>query len=395
MAESQQTITCPECKCEIPLDEALRHKVGESILQEERKRYQEELKKQTDEFEQEKLKIKQKVREELSKEQSLELEDAKKQLEEKESKLTEFRESELALRAEKRKLEEEKEELKLTVQRELDKEKAKLIEQAQKDAQQAQHLKIEEKEQTIKRLMKDLEDANRRAAQGSQQLQGEVLELELEKLLKSEFPLDNIEEVKKGARGADVTQKVRLRTGQACGTILWETKNGKWQASWISTLKENMRQAKAEYGVLVLEQCPEDIKGYTFRDGVWLADRLTALPLAYALRVMLGQVFTVRQSSKGKDEKMEALYNYLIGPEFLHRIEAIVEAFGNLKQENDRERKAMLQKWARQEKELGRVMEHTVGIYGDLQGITSRALPAIKHLELIEASEVEDEDDQK
>lgn len=220
-----------------------------------------------------------------------------------------------------------------------------------------------------------------KAQQGSQQTQGEVLELELEELLKREFPDDEIKEVKKGQRGADVIQTVIDKRGQPCGLILWESKNAQWQEGWLKKLREDQRETKAHLGVLVATDLPQGIGLFKFKAGVWVASRKAIVNLASALRFDLIHVNHERLMNVGKNEKMEVLYEYLTGTEFRHRVESIAEAFTNLQADIEKEKRFFTIKWARQEKELRKIVDSTHGMYGELQAVSGRALQTIKQLE--------------
>ena len=232
-------------------------------------------------------------------------------------------------------------------------------------------------------MQRQIEELKRRADQGSQQLQGEVLELELETTLRLKFPLDCIEPVAKGEFGGDVLQRVMGPLGQWCGSILWESKRTKnWSDGWLAKLRGDQRTAKAEIAVLVSSTLPKEIETFGQIDGVWITEPRLALPLVIALRQSLIEIASTRQTQEGQETKMELVYQYLTGPRFKHRIEAIVEKFSDMHADLDRERKAMTRLWAKREMQIQGVIESTVGMYGDLQGIAGRALPAIEGLEL-------------
>lgn len=213
--------------------------------------------------------------------------------------------------------------------------------------------------------------------QGSQQMQGEVLELELERILRAEFPTDIISEVKKGERGADTVHSIVDKLGRSCGTILWESKNAQWQSGWIAKLKDDQRAKKSELAVLVTINKPEWLDSFTYKDGVWVTSWKFVIPLAFSLRYHLVSLRHEKAASEGKDGKMETLYQYLTGTEFKHRVEAIVESFSALQKDLDREKNWFQTKWARQEKEIRKVLDHTHGMYGDLQGIIGASLPEL------------------
>jgi hypothetical protein len=251
-------------------------------------------------------------------------------------------------------------------------------------------LKDLEKDKRLADALRQVEDLKAKIQQGSQQVQGEVLEVELEELLRQAFRDDQITEVKKGQRGADVLQKVNDRRGRFCGTILWETKNAHWTDTWIAKLRADQREAKAQIAVLVAEQPPSDVETFLYRDGVWIVQRRCAKDLALMLRYSLVQVYAERVNLAGKDEKMEVLYQYLTSVEFQHRIQAIVEGFSYLWADVEREKRWFASKWARQEKEIRKIIDSTQGMYGDLQAVTGRSLAAIPALDAPSDHEIVD-----
>jgi hypothetical protein len=259
----------------------------------------------------------------------------------------------------------------------------KIREEVLKNADEKYRLRALEQEKKIADMQKSLDEAQRKAAQGSQQNQGEVLELDLENRLREEFPLDEINEVKKGQRGADLTQIVKNRTMTSCGILLWETKNGKWQPAWVPKFKQDIREANANIGVIVSQEIPVDYGDMKHLEAnVWVVKPRLAPVLAVALRATILQVDAANRNNEGKDVKMEALYQFLVGPEFRHRIEAIVENYGMLQVEIEKEKRSAALRWAHQEKSIRAVIDNTIGMYGDLQGITNQALPGIKTLEI-------------
>jgi hypothetical protein len=307
----------------------------------------------------------------------------KEQLGEQSRKAEEAQHAELVLRKEKADLEERSRELDLEVLRRVDAEKRRLEEAIRKAASEEQALKLKEKEKQIDDLRQALEDAKRRSELGSQELQGEVLELDIQAALDRLFPQDRIEPVLKGVRGADIVQRVRNERLDDCGAIVWETKNAKnWSAAWIDKLKQDQRAAGAAVAVIVSVALPENVPEFGRIDGVWVASRRSYPALAVALREQLIQVAYARAASAGKHEKMELLYEYLSGNEFRQRVEAIVEAFAAMQDQLTRERRAMERQWAEREKQIQRVVASTTRMYGALQGIVGSGMPAIPALEL-------------
>jgi hypothetical protein len=200
--------------------------------------------------------------------------------------------------------------------------------------------------------------------------------------------------VAKGEFGGDVLQRVAGPAGQICGAILWESKRTKnWSDGWLPKLRNDQRTAKAEIAVLVSDAMPKDIDSFGQIDGVWITRPSFAIPLVIALRQSLIEVANTRQAQEGQETKMELVYQYLTGPKFRHRVEAIVEKFSDMQADLDRERKSMTRLWAKREAQIQGVIETTVGMYGDLQGIAGRALQEIEGLEvpLIEFTDQEDE----
>lgn len=306
------------------------------------------------------------------------------ELSEKDGKLKELRDQEMALRLEKNKLEESRRELELELQRKLDEAK-KVIEEQVRNAE-AEHFRMKEAEyqKKIEDAQKANEDLRRKLDQGSQQLQGEVQELELEGLLRVKFPFDSIEPVPKGEFGGDTIQKVISQNGLLCGSILWESKRTKnWSDGWLAKLREDQRTAKADIAVLVSQTLPKGVEAFDVIDGVWVANPRAALPVATALRHTLLQVSMARQASEGQQTKTEMVYQYLTGPRFRQRVEAIVEAFSSMREDLDKERKVIMKQWAKREEQIERVMGATVGMYGDLEGIAGKSLQEIEGLSLV------------
>ena len=256
-----------------------------------------------------------------------------------------------------------------------------------------QSLKLAERDKQIEDMKKVIDDLQRKSQQGSQELQGEVLELDIQAALERQFPHDLIRPVPKGMTGADLIQDVRDTSLNACGQIIWEVKNTKhWQPAWLDKLKADQRESGAALAILVSVALPDGVRGFAQMNGIWITDLAHYPMLALALRDQLQQVAFARAAGQGKNEKMEMLYQYLAGDEFRHRIEAIVEAFTAMRGQLDRERRAMQRHWAEREKQIERVIASTTGMYGALQGIIGQGLPAIAALELDDTALLEGDD---
>lgn len=304
-------------------------------------------------------------------------------LKDRDARLAEAQKTQAELLRKQRELDDAKRELDLTVEKRVN---AGLVEtraQAKKEAEEALGLKVAEKEQTIAAMQKQIEDLKRRAEQGSQQLQGEILELALEALLTTRFPRDLVEPVPKGEHGGDVLHRVCGPTGQACGTILWESKRTKnWSDNWLAKVREDQRAAKAEIAIIISQALPKSVESFELLDGVWVAHPRVAVPVAVMLRQGLIDIAMARSAGEGQQSKMEMMYQYLTGPRFRQRVQAIVEAFSSMQDDLDRERKVITKQWAKREEQIERVMQATVGMYGDLQGIAGKTLQEIEGLDL-------------
>ncbi len=369
---TKETIKCPKCGAEIELTEAISRDIEIRL----KERYEKEIGKIQKSLEE-------KAKKEAQELVNLQISDLKGQLEEKTKNLKEAQKQELELRKRQRELEEKEEKLELELSRKIDAERQKIIEKASKEFEEKHQLKDAEKDKQLNDMKKQIDELKRKAEQGSQQMQGEVLELELEKSLNDEFPFDDIEPVAKGTRGGDIIQTVKTQSGRACGKILWETKRTKnWSDSWIQKLKDDQREVKADLAILASESLPKGFHHFRQISGVWVTDILSAVSLALALRVVLIQVARERAVQVGKKEKMEVAYNYLTGPEFKNRVEAIVESFTAMKEDLEAEKRATQKIWAKREKQIERVISNTAGLHGDLQEIAGASLPTIKMLEL-------------
>jgi hypothetical protein len=303
---------------------------------------------------------------------------------EQQGKLHASQQVELELRRRQRELEEAKSGLELEVERKLEAERRKIAETARQQAAEAEKLKLAEKEKLIGDLQGQIQLLQQKAEQGSTQLQGETLELALEGELQAAFPRDEITEVKKGERGADVTQRVRGAGGQPCGTILWEAKRARnWSNQWTEKLKEDQRVAQAELAVIVTTCPPPGLRGIGEVDGLWVCEPPFATALAAALRQGLIRTAQQRLQDTDRASKMATLYDYLCGTPFRQHVQAVVESFVGLQQQLGAEQRALAKQWKEREKHLQRAVQHMAELYGGIQGIAGReALPEISPLQL-------------
>ncbi len=289
----------------------------------------------------------------------------------------------LTLREDQQKLQDERAAMAYEVQRQV----------AAKSADREEFIRAQERERAQldkAELQKKLDDAGdqlaaaqRKIEQGSQQLQGEVLELAIEESLRRAFPLDTIEEVKKGQRGGDLLHHVRTRTGQAAGIMLWETKRAKdWSAQWIPKLKDDMRAAGAAVGLLVTSAgaLPREWPAaayFALHDDIWITQPVCAVSVAEMLRIGLLDLHRQRAVSAGKGEKAEAMYDYLTSPQFAYKLKAVFDTFKKMRDELESEKNVTLQRWARREKQLETGKAQLLGIGGEIQGLSQDELPML------------------
>lgn len=388
------SITCPKCGAEIPFTEAITHQIEERLrgrldeeLREREQQHAEALTAKEAELKESFAAAQAEREADLAKRAAekvaTELAELNATVQEQSEQLAEARSQELALRKEKRKLKEQREALELEVARRIDEERTRIIAQATERLNEEHRLKLAEKELTLKQMKKRIEELSRASEQTRAGLQGEVLERDIEDILRERFPGDLISAVKSGARGADVVQIVRSARGAECGKILWELKRaGNWSNGWIAKLKEDQKAAKADVAVLVSGALPENVRYMEWRDGVWLADTVCVTAIATALRAGLIDLAQARSIDSNKNEALDSLYEYLCGRDFRQRIVTVVEAFVAMRNDLDAEKRSITRTWTKREKQLDRLALNTAGMYGDLQGIMGAALPPVELLEL-------------
>jgi hypothetical protein len=414
-AANEPTLRCPNCNHEIRLTQSL----AAPLVDEMRRRHQEQLaakdaemsrKNEILRLEREQLakareQIEDQVANQLSAERSLLVEaEAKKareaaaaELRAKEAEAAELRQSlsanntklaeaqqqQVELLRKQRALDEEKRELDLTIEKRVQASIEVIRAKARQEADEAARLRVLEKDQTIESMSRTIEELKRKAEQGSQQSQGEVLELDLEELLRGRFPTDLIEPVGKGELGADVVQQVNGSIGQSAGIILWESKRTKaWSDGWLAKLRDDQRRCGADIALIISQTLPKHIEHFDLVDGVWVAHTRCAVPVAIALRQTLIEVNSSRLVQQGQQTKMEQVYQYLTGMKFRQRVEAVVEKFNDMREDLDKERKFMSRQWAKRETQIVSVIESTVGMVGDLQAIVGKAMPEISCLDV-------------
>lgn len=418
--KNETQIKCPNCGTSIDVQDILSHQLEEEIKQkyqsqiaEEKKKYEadfENLNKAKEEFEkrkkqenelfqerletqlkQEKKAIEEKVKAKLKEEQSEQFDALQKELNEKSEQIKELNRTKVEIE----KLKREKAELKEAIEAESQKKLNEILiaekEKIRKIEEDKNELRFKELQMQLEAQKRLTEEMKRKQDQGSMQMQGEVQELAIEEWLAVKFPLDTIEEIKKGARGGDCIQIVHTRTEQNCGTIYYESKRTKdFQPSWIEKFKADIRDRGANIGVLVTEVMPSDMDRLGLKDGIWICNYEEFKGLCAVLRESIIQVSTAISTQENKGDKMDMLYDFLTSSTFRMQIEAIVEGFTSMKIALDGEKRAMQRIWKEREKQIEKVVTNTVDMYGSIRGIAGNAIQSVKALEL----PGEDEDQQ-
>lgn len=370
-AVKEQNINCPKCGEPINVSEVLSRQV-ESRLEKEFEARQAEHAKELETI----------IRDRIRKESESEVLELKKELDEKSGQLRDLKKT----KAEIERLRREKEELRDEI--ELEKE-VELTEKLKAERAKIRGSVEEEYTFKMRELEKQLEDQKelaaemkRKADQGSVQLQGEVQELELEKVLRELYVHDEVSEIKKGQRGADVLQSVRNQFGADCGKIYYESKRTKnFDANWLKKFREDNLTVKADVLVLVTEAMPGGCDGYVFQDGVWICNFWQLRSLSMVLRYGLLDVHARFQVQQGKETKAEMLYDFLTSPEFKGQFEAIIEGFKSIQDGYSREKLQMSKIWKEREKQLDRILLNASGFYGSVRGIAGSSIPQVKMLE--------------
>lgn len=410
-------IKCPNCGTSIDVQDILAHQLEDELkkkfntqLAEEKKKFDKEhetLNKAKEEFEQKKQKENELFREKLD----AKIKDEKKLLEEKLSKKFKDEQSEqfAALqkelneksvqiqelnktKAEIEKLKREKDELKGAIEAESQKKLTQMFieekEKIRKTEEDKSELRFKELQKQLEDQKKLTEEMKRKLEQGSMQLQGEVMELAIEEWLSAEFPLDTIEEIKKGIRGGDCIQTVNTRTEQNCGSIYYESKRTKdFQSGWIEKFKSDIRDKGANIGVLVTDAMPPGMHRMGLRDGIWICTYEEFKGLCHVLRESIIQISLAVTSQENKGDKMHMLYDYLTGNTFRLQVEAIVEGFTQMRADLDSEKRAMQRIWKQREKQIEKVTINTIEMHASIKGIAGNAIQSVKLLELPEIDE--------
>jgi len=410
-ARMDNFVICHSCGAKIDVSKALYSQIENTLKnqfeqefrekQEQFKQAIEQLENQRREIELEKVKLNQIVQEQVQKrleseksqieenlknriynENKIQIEALKQELTEKSQKIAELNNALAEIERLKREKQEIESRLQLEYERKLSENMRLEQDKLRKQFEDNFLLKLKEKEKTIEDLTAKLEDARRRAEQGSMQLQGEVQELFLEDMLKELFPLDDIQEIKKGQRGGDIIQIVRNNIGKECGKIYYESKRTKnYDRGWIAKLKEDNLEAKADILILVTQAMPEGKDRYFFEDGVWVCPFSEIRAFANVMRMMIIQIYNASIVNVNRESKMELVYNYLTSREFADTFEAIITGFNDLQKSYIDEKNKIMKIWKEREKQLEKILTNAVNLYGSIKGLAGSSIPDIKLLE--------------
>ncbi len=372
---SASTIKCPHCGKEVEITQALLHEVEEQVKQSSEAAHKKELTRVQEEAEK-------KAREKALADVNLQMKDSQNQVIELRDQNKALTKQLLDLNRTIRELKDIEEKRSLEYEKRLTAALDAQREEVAKTFTEKSQLEVLELKKQLEDTKKSLDDAKNKLAQKSQQLQGEVVELNIEEKLRSAFIYDEIEPVGKGVTGADIIQKVRNQAGKVAGTILWETKRAKWSSGWLSKLREDGRNAGATVIVLVVEHAPNDLEGFGLREGVVVTTYAYVLPLAELLRRAVMQVASAKSVAANKDEKLEFLYQYIASDTFRHRFEAYAETIREMEEDLSTERRSMERLWKKRELQIRRSLDNMAKMYGELQGIMGSSLPEIRTFSL-------------
>lgn len=415
--KEQTQIKCPNCGTSIDVQDILAHQLEDEIKQkyqsklaeaqknaekekarlaQEKADFEEKKKQENELFQQrlekqlksDRLLIEEKLKAKLKEEQSEQFQELQKELNEKSEQVKELNRS----KAEIEKLKREKSELKEAAEAEAQKKMNEMLltekDKIRRAEEERNELKFKELQKQLEDQKKLTEEMKRKQEQGSMQMQGEVQELAIEEWLSAQFPLDSIEEIKKGARGGDCIQVVNTRSIQNCGKIYYESKRTKdFQPAWIEKFKADMRDKGADVGILVTEAMPSDMDRMGIRDGVWICSFPEFKGLCAVIRESVIQLRMAVSSQENKGDKMHMLYDFLTSNTFRMQIEAIVEGFTQMKNDLESEKRSMQRIWKQREKQIDKVVTNTIDMYGSIKGIAGNAIQTVKALELPGAEE--------
>ncbi len=413
MTDNSNNITCPNCGHAYNIESALstryeerlkdeltkeRQRLAEALSQREaklsaREQALEEARLKENELfmerlEREKRSLESQMKLKFQKDYDSVLEQKNRELKDIESQLLSLKQAEIENARLKRSLSQQKKDLELSFEQEMSERLQRMEGEISQRERSRLELLLKDKEKMLEDQKSLIEELKRKSEQRSGQFTGEVQELAIEEFLKQHFPIDTIDEVKKGARGADCIQIVNTRDRLNVGMIYYESKRSKeFQPRWIEKLREDVRQKGADVGVIVTQTMPTDMERMGIRNGMWICTYEEFKGLSFVLREMVVRLRQAVDAQENKGEKVEMLYSYLTSNEFRLQVEGILEGFTQMQDDLQRERNAMMRLWKQREKQIQKVLENTAGMFGSIKGIAGAALPDISLLELPDAGD--------
>lgn len=396
---TKNTIVCPQCETKIDIKKVL----GEQIESEFQARYdakiqeveaqKNDLKQQVEskvqsQLQKERQKQESSIKQKLAEQYQEQIQSMQGDLKDQNEQLKDYhkKQAEVAkLKREKDQLESKfRSEAEQTITQQINIEKQKIEQQLQTTHQ----FKIQELEKQLLDQKRLTEEMQRKHSQGSMQLQGEVQELAIESWLTQQFPYDDVMEIKKGAAGGDCLQTVNTQRHSACGTIYYESKRTKnFQPAWIEKFKKDMQEKKADIGVLVTQSLPKDWKRMGQIQGIWVCSFEEFKSLCKVLREAIVQIHQQKKVNENRGDKMVLLYDYMTSNSFKMQIQAIVEGFTQLKNDLEKEKRAMQRIWKTREAQIEKVLTNTVEMYGSVKGLAGPSIGSIEALDIFEDDE--------
>lgn len=422
MTGPHTSIKCPECGHEFDISDVLYHQVEHEL----KKQFDQQLKLERDKFRTEATKLQQekdqfekvkseqeetihkairsgiksaqkslaeKLSAEIRDEQSEQLKALQEELGKKSEQVKALHKAEADIERLKREKDEVQSKANAEMEQQLGKKLAEERQKIKDSEEERSSKKVAERDHVIRQLSEQVEIMKKKAEQGSMQIQGEVQELIIEEWLAATFPLDTIEEIKKGARGGDCIQNINTRSFVNCGKIYYESKRTKaFQLAWIEKFKTDMRERNANIGVLITEAMPADMDQMGFRDGIWICSFQEFRGLSSVLRETVISMHRLVSQQENRGDKTAMIYDYVTSNEFRMQVEAIAEGFMQMQSDLEKEKRAMQRIWKEREKQIDKVLLNTSHMYGSIRGIAGNAIPMVRQLELpgaIEDEEIE------
>ncbi|MHB1692610.1 MAG: DUF2130 domain-containing protein [bacterium] len=406
----KQVITCPKCGTEIDVNAVLYQNINKELEQKyieknnlsqkdyekklaDLKKSEESLKRQAQELDDkinagvsaqlktEKAKIEQNVRKQLQDETSGELKTLRDEIARKSEQVKELNQTKAEIEKLKREKDEIVSEITLAKEKEYSGMLAQEREKIAKQYYDANRLELEESKKIIDDLTKQIAEVKRQAEQGSVQMQGEIQELVIESELKSIYPLDTIEEIKKGQSGADILQTVFSNSGHCCGKIYYESKRTKeFNQNWIKKLKDDNLQINADALVIITETLPDN-NIFSFKDGVYIVSFREFKAISVFIRNFLLRMAENNVANANKGTKEALLYAYLTSNEFKAQFEAIVGNFKDLKDSLYKEKLRSEKVFRERDKQIDSILTNMISFHGSIKGIAGAQVADVILLE--------------